>query len=140
MSEAQTQLDALHARITKLEELIESQVTPRFDDVQDEHKLLAARMNEYQGRVEERVRELADRATHELYETLVNQGTETYGRLLDQFRPEIRKIATQEFVTGLTKKVLVTRTASQADLKEGVPVVVVRHATHREAATGVVAE
>jgi hypothetical protein len=138
--EAQKQIDALNERVSKLEELIASQVIVRFDDVQDEHRILSQRMNQYQAAVDQRVTELTDRATRELYETPLDQIRETYGRLLDQFKSEIRKIASEEFVRGLTKKVLVTRTASQADLKEGVPVVVVRHATHREATTGVVAE
>ena len=38
------------------------------------------------------------------------------------------------------RKVFAVRHATQADLKEGVPVVVVRHATPREAALGVVGE
>jgi|SRR6516164_3648107 len=97
-------------------------------------------MNEYQGRVEERVAAIAERATGEIYEMPMERAQEAYGRLLDGFKAELRKIASEEFFRGLTRKVLVTRTASQADLKEGVPVVVVRHATHREAATGVVAE
>ena len=56
--------------------------------------------------------------------------------MLDEFRKEIRQIATDEFFNRLTRKVLVTRTATQEDLKQGQPVIVVRSATHREAATG----
>ena len=140
MSEEQKQIDLLSERVSKLEQLIESQVTPRFDDVQDGHKLLAQRMNEYQGAVEQRVSELTERATRALYDVPVEQAREAYARILDEFKAELRKIASEEFFRGLTRKVLVTRTANQADLKQGVPVVVVRHATHREAATGVVAE
>jgi hypothetical protein len=97
-------------------------------------------MNEYQGAVEQRVSELTERATRALYDVPVEQAREAYARILDEFKAELRKIASEEFFRGLTRKVLVTRTANQADLKQGVPVVVVRHATHREAATGVVAE
>ena len=114
-------MDALHARIAKLEGLIESQVTPRFDDVQDEHKLLAARMNDYQGRVEERVAATAERVTREIYKMPMERAQEAYGRLLDEFKTKLRKIASEEFVRGLTKEVLVTRGAIQNDLKKVCP-------------------
>jgi len=136
MSEEQTKIDALTERVAKLEEYIDSQVTPRFDDVQDGHKVLSKRMNEYQGRVEQRISELTEKATRELYEKPLAGLRESYAEMLEQFKKELCDIASQEFFKGLTKKVLVTRTASQADLKEGVPVVVVRHATHQEASRG----
>jgi len=42
-----------------------------------------------------------------------------YARVLDQFKAEVRKIATQKFIQALTKKVLVTRSATQAGLERG---------------------
>ena len=40
MSEIQTEIEALTERIQKLEQYVDSQVTTRFDDVQDGHRAL----------------------------------------------------------------------------------------------------
>ena len=69
----------------------------------DDHKSLSERMNEYQGRVEQRVTEQAERATRELYETPLEQVRDAYGRVLDQFKAEVRKVASLEFTQELLR-------------------------------------
>ena len=56
---SETVTESLEARVDELEKqlaglkfYIQDQVDPRFDDVQDDHRSLSERMNEYQGRVD----------------------------------------------------------------------------------------
>jgi len=89
MSEIQTEIEALTERVQKLEQYVDSQVTTRFDDVQDGHRALAERMNEYQGRVEERIGDLTEKVAAEL--------RESHSAAVEQFKKEAAKVATRVF-------------------------------------------
>jgi hypothetical protein len=127
MSEtAAVSLEALAERIEKLEKHIEIHCL-RFDDVQDEHKSLAERMNEYLIRVEKLLSYANNALTADLYKlalatntTLSAEFREKFEELLAEFKQEI-----------LAKKVVVTRPATREEIKTGTAVAV-RQATPTE--------
>ena len=124
-------LEALTERVEKLEQYIDSQVTPRFDDVQDDHKSLSARINEYQGRVEKALNYANSTFTADLYKLIDNTSAnlsvefrEKFDKLLAAFRESIQ----QEISSS---KVLVVRSATRDEIKSGAAIAV-RHATPTE--------
>ncbi len=121
-------LEALEARLSKLEEYIDSQVTPRFDDVQDSqtaHRdLLTERIDSYFSRTEKRVSEAELHLAQVLSELQV--------RTQEKIAAEIRKVTADEIAESLTKKVLVTRAATRDELKNPDNILVTRPATPAE--------
>jgi hypothetical protein len=132
MSEVQAvTLEAVAGRVGKLEEYIDSQVTPRFDDVQDDHKSLAERMNVYQTRVENALNYANSTLVADLYKLIHSTSTslsaefrEKFDKLLAAFRESVQ----QEIVNS---KILTTRPATREEIKSGVAIAV-RQATSAE--------
>jgi hypothetical protein len=132
MSEVEAlSLEAVAERVEKLEEYIDSQVTPRFDDVQNEHKLLSERMNEYQIRVEQALHYANSTLTADLYKlihstsaSLSAEVREKFDKLLAAFRESVQ----QEIVNS---KILTTRPATREEIKSGAAIAV-RQATSAE--------
>ena|SRR5947207_14949588 len=121
-------LEALEARLVKLEEYISTQVTPRFDDVQDSQTAhrdcLTERIDNYFSRTEKRVSEAELHLAQVLSELQV--------RTQEKIEAEIRKVTADEIAESLTKKVLVTRQATREDLKNPESVLKTRPATSAE--------
>jgi len=124
-------LEALTERVEKLEQYIDSQVTPRFDDVQDDHRNLSERMNEYQERVEKELNRANTTLVAELYRltqdtnsTLSTEFREKFDKLLAAFRESVQ----QEIANS---KILVVRPATLEEIRKGLGIAV-RHATFAE--------
>src|SRR6266480_5883211 len=107
-------LEALEARLSKLEEYIDSQVTPRFDDVQDSqtaHRdLLTERIDSYFSRTEKKLSEV----TQHVYAAIADLRVRTQ----EKIAAEIRKVTADEIAESLTKKVLVTRPATRSEIQQ----------------------
>ena len=121
-------LEALEARLSKLEEYIDSQVTPRFDDVEDSQTAhrdyLTERIDSYFARTEKQLSEV----TQHVYTAIA----ELRARTQEKIEAEIRKVTADEIAESLTKKVLVTRAASRDELKNPENILVTRPATPAE--------
>jgi len=134
MSEVNT-IESLGQRLEKLEKYIDEQVTPRFDDVQDDHKSLSERINEYQKRIDKEVGELYDRLVADVrntQETLLADFQKQLAEIREKFnarvKEEIAKVTANEIAESLSKKILVTRPAQRHEKAD----VVVRQATPAE--------
>ncbi len=119
---------SLEARLSKLEEYIDSQVTPRFDDVQDSQVAhrddLTDRVESYFARTEKRLSEV----TQHVYTAIA----ELRVRTQEKIAAEVRKVTAGEIAESLTKKILVTRPANREELKNPENVLVTRPATPAE--------
>jgi len=62
--------------------------------------------------VEERISALTEKATRELYEKPLAELRESHAKVLEQFRQEVRKVITDEFVRALVTKRVFVRSAS----------------------------
>jgi len=118
----------------------------RFDDVQDGHRSLSARINEYQGRLEKQNAETHQRIVNELNEALADlrrelrqqvaemnkQLRQQLGQLNEQFvakvRERIHAVTSDEIAEALTRKILVVRNATRDELNSP-DVLKVRQAT-----------
>ncbi len=114
----------IEERIKALEDYIASQVTRRFDDVQDENKATGERVNEYYSRTEKQI----TRAEEYLREHLAQALAELRAKFYAQVEKEIRKVSADEIADALTKKILVTRPATRGEVAD----VVVRNASIAE--------
>jgi len=121
-------LEALEARLVILEEYVFSQVTPRFDDVQESqtaHRdLLIERIDSYFSRTEKQISEMKQNLAQVLAELRV--------RTQEKIAAEIRKVTSDDIAESLTKKILVTRPANREELKNPENVLVTRPATPAE--------
>jgi conjugal transfer/entry exclusion protein len=126
-SEAVT-AEALEARLANLEEYVSTQVTPRFDDVQDQvhghREDLTDRVDDYFSRTEKQISEMKQNLAQALGELRV--------RIQEKVQEEIRKVTADEIAESLTKKVLVTRQATREELKNSDNVLKTRPATPAE--------
>jgi hypothetical protein len=109
----------LTERVEKLEQHIIDHCA-RFDDVQDDHRSLSERMNEYQQRVEKQLSYansvlIADlnKLLDKTNSALTAEFREKFNNLLAAFRESIQ----QEIVSG---RVLVVRPATREEIKSGV--------------------
>ena len=121
-------LEALEKRIEKLEEYIDSQVTPRFDDVQDgqaaHRDLLIERIDSYFSCTEKQISEMKQNLVQVLAELRV--------RIQEKVQAEIKKTTVEEIAEALTKRILVTRAATRDELKNDENVLKVRPASREE--------
>jgi hypothetical protein len=132
MSEATAvTLEALAERVEKLEQYLDSQITPRFDDIQDDHRALSARMNDYLIRVQKQLSYANDILVADLHKLIHNTNVslsaefrEKFDKLLAAFRESIQ----QEIVNS---KILVVRPATREEVKSGAAIAV-RQATPAE--------
>src|SRR6266480_204365 len=93
-------LEALEARLTILEEYVFSQVTPRFDDVQDQQVAhrddLTERVESYFARTEKKLSEV----TQHVYTVIA----ELRVRTQEKIAAEIKKVTSDEIAESLTKR------------------------------------
>src|SRR5436190_24203151 len=102
-------LEALEARLAILEEYVSTQVTPRFDDVQDQQVAhrddLTDRVDDYFSRTEKQISEMKLNLAQVLGDLKV--------RTQEKIAAEIKKVTSDEIAESLTKKILVTRPANR---------------------------
>jgi len=123
-------LEALTERIGRLEEHIATQITPRFDDVQDENKALFGRIDLYFVDLEKQLNSVrADlekqlKKEHAVLSDDVNKLLAESRRLLEELRYQfvekvrerIQAVTSDEIAEALTKKILVVRNATRDEL------------------------
>ena len=138
-------LEALAERIGRLEEHVATQITPRFDDVQNEHKSLFGRIDLYFADLQKQLNTERVDLQKQLNETNVTLSAELHKllaeahNLLDEVRQkfhdriqeEIRKVTADEIGESLTKKILITRQATREELNSP-DTLKFRHATFDE--------
>jgi len=125
-------LDALTQRVEKLEQLIAEQITPRFDDVQDNYASALSRIDDYFSRTQKAVTE-AQKAVSDAHNELTRALAELRDKFNDRVREEIAKATSADIAEALTKKILVTRRATQAELRDPTSEILkFRHATSAE--------
>src|SRR6267154_1511180 len=135
-------LEALTERIGGLEEQVKTQITPRFDDVQNEHKVLFGRIDLYFADLEKQLNSVrADlekqlRKEHAVLSDDVNKLLAESRLLLEEMRQQfveevrerIQAVTSDEIAEALTKKILVVRNATR-DEPNSPDVLKVRQAT-----------
>jgi len=123
-------LEALTERIGRLEEQVKTQITPRFDDVQDENKALFGRIDLYFVDLEKQLNSVrADlekqlKKEHAVLSDDVNKLLAESRRLLEELRYQfvekvrerIQAVTSDEIAEALTKKILVVRNATRDEL------------------------
>ncbi len=127
----EVRVDELEKQLAGLKFYIQDQVDPRFDDVQDDHRSLSERMNEYQGRVEKALSYANSTFVADLHKliqdtnaTLSAEFRQKFNNLLAAFRESIQ----QEIVNS---KILAVRPATRSEIQSGFAIVV-RQATPAE--------
>jgi len=135
-------LEALTERIGRLEEQVKTQITPRFDDVQDENKALFGRIDLYFADLQKQINSVrADlekelRKEHTVLSDDVNKLLAESRLLLEEMRQQfaekvrerIQAVTSDEIAEALTKKILVVRNATRDELNNP-DVLKVRQAT-----------
>lgn len=130
MSTIEERLAALEEKTAEFEARLENDRL-WFEEANDSLRSFAERINEYGARAEKGVSEIYERVAR----TLSSLSNDLYQHFSEKVAADVTaKITPDVIAESLTKRVLVTRPASQSELKSGLDVVAVRQATREEIA------
>jgi dGTP triphosphohydrolase len=139
-------LEAFAERVERLEEFISTQVTPRFDDIQDGHAGLFGRIDLYFADLQKQINtlraDLEDKLKKEhtilsddvnkLFAKLLAESRVLLEEMRQQFvekvRERIQAVTSDEIAEALSRKILIIRNATRDELNNP-DVLKVRHAS-----------